>query len=152
MLRCTAPRLKRMHVFKYDDGEFSHQLKRILNRKQVHYYKWDDTPLQVYPADRLAHANVKLNHKTGEELPDPYRKADTYSVPDQKFAKFDVPSMYRDAYWMREREARRVQCPKEWVEHRYKQPWKYDITDDSLAEKFTYSEEEVIAHARRERR
>ena len=63
-----------------------------------------------------------------------------------------MPSEFKDAYWIREREARRVQCPKEWVEHRYKEPWRYDLTDDSLKEKFVYSDEEVVAHAKHERR
>lgn len=117
----------------------------------MHYSKWDEEPLNVYPADRLAHANVKLDQRT-KEIPDFAKRAEAYKVPDQRFTSFAVPEEFKDAYWIREREARRVQCPVEWVEHRYKEPWKYDLTDDSLAEKFTYTDEEVIAHARLERR
>jgi hypothetical protein len=153
MLRRTAIAARKNPVFiKYDNSDFTHQMKRLLQRKYVHYYKWDDEPLQMYPADRLAHANVKLDHRTGQAVYDPYRKADEYLVPDQKYSAYPIPAEYKDAYWIREREARRVQCPKEWVEDRYQQGWKYDLTDDSLAEKFTFSEEEVIAHARLERR
>ena len=153
MLRRTiASRAKHPLVVKYDNADFSHQFKRILNREHAHYYKWDDTPLRVYPADRLAHTNVKLDQRTGEALPDVSRRATTYKVPDQEYTAFGIPEEFKDAYWAREREARRVQVPKEWVEHRYKEAWKYDLTDDSLAEKFTFSDDEVIAHARRERR
>lgn len=153
MLRRASPLLSKKPVYvKYDDSEFTHQFKRILNRKHVHYYKWDEEPLLVFPADRLAHADVRLDQRTGKEVFDASRHVNAYKVPDQKFHYFRVPEEYKDAYWIREREARRVQCPVEWVEDRYKQPWKYDITDDSLKEKFTFTEEQVIAHAKRERR
>ena len=153
MLRRSAVQLRKRPVnIRHNNDNYTHQFKRMLVRERVHKAEWDPRPLQIYPADRLAHANRRLDQHTGQEVPDVYRRASAYEVPDQQFAKFPVPDEYKDAYWIREREARRAQVPMEWIEHRKKEPWRYDTTDDSYAEKFTFSDEEVIAHARRERR
>jgi hypothetical protein len=78
-----------------------------------------------------------------------------YIVPDQHYGRVPVPQRYRDAYWWRERQARRVQCPMSWVADKYRDAatrQRYSFMDFSFEEKFRFSVDDVIAHAKEERR
>lgn len=134
---------------RYDQTAFTDQLKRILQVMPAHKYVWNPEPVQVFPPDALMHTNKKLNHRTGKPLPDPYREATQYLVPDQEYSKLPIPEEFADAYWSREQEARRAQCPDKWMSDRKLEPWKYDVTDDSLRPKKVLSSEEVLANVRR---
>jgi hypothetical protein len=153
MLRQTAVARKAHVILKQGQGLFSHQLKRILQKNHVHYYRWD--PLHMYPARRLAHADVTLDAHTGARKWCPHRAESTVLVPDQKMKAIPVPRDYTDAYWWRDRQSRRVQCPVRWVEHRMysgKQRKKHDFQDLAFARKFQFGVDDCIEHARRQRR
>jgi hypothetical protein len=134
--------------FKQGQGMFSHQLKRILNKKSLHKYNWD--PLPMYDPRKLVHANRFVDHDTYEEKYDPHWENNTHLVPDQEFYNVPVPKEYKDAYWWRDLQARRIQCPVEWVHHRMhtKDKLKYDFQDLAVRKKFEFSYEDVIANAK----
>lgn len=136
-------------VFKQGQGMFSHQLKRMLRKNALHRYVWD--PLPMYEPRKLMHANLLVDHETYKEQYDPHRDADTYLVPDQQFYHIPVPTAYKDAYWWRDLQARRVQCPVAWVGHRMynkKDRQGYDFQDLGFRKKHEFSFEEVVQNAK----
>lgn len=136
-------------IFKQGQGMFSHQLKRILNKKSLHKYNWD--PLSMYNPRVLSHANRRVDHDTYEEVYDPHQSRDSFIVPDQQYHTIPVPQEYKDAYWWRDLQARRIQCPVEWVSHRMynkKDRQTYDFQDLAFRKKFEYSYEEVVQNSR----
>ncbi|KAG5469339.1 hypothetical protein LSCM1_02554 [Leishmania martiniquensis] len=148
MLRFTHAIRKNPVVFKQGQGMFSHQLKRILNKKSLHKYNWDSLPM--YDPRKLVHANRYVDHDTYEERYDPHWEHNAHLVPDQQFYYIPVPKEYKDAYWWRDLQARRVQCPTEWVHFRMhtKDKLKYDFQDLAFRKKFEYSYEDVVANAK----
>lgn len=146
--QCTIC-LKNPVIFKQGQGMFSHQLKRILNKKSLHRYNWD--PLPMYNPRVLAHSNRIVDHDTYEEKYDPHWNNNVHLVPDQEFYHIPVPSEYKDAYWWRDLQARRVQCPVAWVHHRMHNNTDrhtYDFQDLAFRKKFQYSFEETISNAK----
>eukprot|EP00796_Vickermania_ingenoplastis_P004521 gene4521-3308_t len=136
-------------LFKQGQGMFTHQLKRILNKKSLHRYNWD--PLPMYDPRVLVHSNRRVDHDTYEEVHDPHWHQEVHLVPDQVFYAIPVPKDYKDAYWWRDLQARRVQCPVEWVSHRMynkKDRESYDFQDLSFRKKFEYSYENTIQNAK----
>lgn len=148
MLRTTAVSRKNPVVFKQGQGMFSHQLKRILNKKSLHKYTWDALPM--YDPRKLAHANRYVDHDTYAEKYDPHWEQNAHLVPDQQYYNIPVPKEYKDAYWWRDLQARRVQCPTDWVHHRMhtKDRLVYDFQDLAFRKKFQYSYEDVVANAK----
>ncbi|KPA76736.1 putative mitochondrial hypothetical protein [Leptomonas pyrrhocoris] len=148
MLRLSVALRKNPVVFKQGQGMFSHQLKRILNKKSLHKYNWD--PLPMYEPRKLVHANRYVDHDTYEEKYDPHWEHNAHLVPDQAFYNVPVPKEYKDAYWWRDLQARRIQCPTEWVHHRMhtKDRQKYDFQDLAFRKKFEFSYEDVVANAK----
>lgn len=131
---------------------FTHQLKRILNKKSLHRYNWD--PLPMYDPRMLAHTNRQVDHDTYEERYDPHWENNAHWVPDQKYYAIPVPREFKDAYWWREIQARRVQCPVDWVQHRMynkEDRQTYDFQDLGFRKKFQFSYEEVINNAKETR-
>ena len=159
MLHTTCVRLKNPLLLKYGEGLLSKQLDYLLKKKPLHHFEWD--PLPQYPPRRLRHADRALNPFTGAALADPARD-DTrgahnqaYVVPDQHYSRVPVPQRYRDAYWWRERQARRVQCPTQWVAHKFYDARlrdRYSFQDLSFEKKFYFTTDDVVAHALQERR
>ena len=144
-------------VLKFGEGVVHDQLKHILNKKPLHYMEWD--PLPQFPPRKLRHVDRRLNPHTGAALPDPARDdlryERNYFVPDQHFNRVPVPRRYSDAYWWRELQARRVQCPISWVERKFQDPRlreRYSFEDLSFEKKFFFTVDDVVAHARQERR
>ena len=144
----TPPLLKNPKVYKLGhNSNTSHQLKRLLQKKHIHRYSWDK--LTMYDPRRLVHTNKRLDHFTYANLPDPHRSATTYWVPDQEFLKVPVPVEFSDAYWWRELQARRIQCPIEWVEHRHLDAQKasrVDFQDLSMKKKFFVRDEQAVRY------
>jgi hypothetical protein len=157
MLRTTSLQLKNPVILKYGEGLITTQLKHILEKKPLHHFEWDDIP--EYPARQLRHTDRRLDPRTGKTLPDPARDnisfGQNYLVPDQYYHRIPVPQRYRDAYWWRERQARRIQCPISWVSYKFWSPElrdRYSFMDLSFQEKFYFTPDDVIAHAKQERR
>lgn len=149
MLRSSSVLLKNPIVFKQGQGMFTHQLKRILNKKSLHKYNWD--PLPMYDPRKLAHAGRYVDHDTYEEKYDPHWATNAHEVPDQQFYKVPVPAEYKDAYWWRDLQARRVQCPTEWVAHRMYNKGdrqRYDFQDLAFKKKFEFPLDEVVQNAK----
>lgn len=152
MLQTSAVCRKNPIVFKQGQGMFSHQLKRILNKKSLHRYNWD--PLPMYDPRVLAHAGRYIDHHTYDAKYDPHWHQNTYMVPDQRYYSIPVPKEYSDAYWWRDLQARRVQCPVEWVHHRMHNKADrraYDFQDLAFRKKFQFSYEETISNAKESR-
>lgn len=169
MLRSTPLVHKSQVILKFGEGLVTTQLKHILEKKPLHKFEWDALP--EYPARKLRHADRQLDPRTGAAFPNPARDNNIpmkntnntesstattqYLVPDQTYHRIPVPQRYRDAYWWRERQARRVQCPTEWVSYRFWSPKlreRYSFMDLSFEEKFFFSVDDVVAHAKQERR
>ncbi|CUG01156.1 Hypothetical protein, putative [Bodo saltans] len=149
MMRLTTSLLKNPVNFKQGQGMVTHQLKRLLQKKHLHKYNWD--PLPMYEPRKLVHANRYVDHHTYQEKVDPHWSENTVSVPDQKWLKVDVPAEYQDAYWFRDLQARRVQCPVEWVSHRmYKARHRraYDFQDLGFKKKHIFLPEEAAENAK----
>ncbi|CCW63081.1 unnamed protein product [Phytomonas sp. EM1] len=149
MFRFDAVLRKNPVIFKQGQGMFTHQLKRILNKKSLHKYTWD--PLPMYDPRKLVHANRYIDHDTYEEKYSPHWMNNAHLVPDQQFYHIPVPAEYKDAYWWRDLQARRVQCPVEWVSHRMYSKAdrrKYDFQDLAFRKKFEYSFDEVVNNAK----
>lgn len=144
--------------YKMGQGMFSEQLKHLLRKDQLHKMVWD--PLPMYNPRKLAHTEKEIDHYTYQEKHNPHNtmaadNGKVYEVPDQQYRKVAVPSKYKDAYWWRERQAKRVQVPVEMVQDRMYNPekrWQTDFQDLSFKQKFTFTEEEVIAHMKKSRR
>lgn len=153
MLRTSSRLLKNPVIPNYGKGLFSHQLKRILNKKPLHYHKW--TPIALYQPRPLWHADRRVDHVTGQEVSDPHWDRNAYWVPDQEFGRIPVPGDFKDAYWTREAQARRVQCPIEWMGHKMysrQQRIRTDFQDLSFQPKKFFSHKEVLDHAAMRRR
>ncbi|CCW66170.1 unnamed protein product [Phytomonas sp. Hart1] len=149
MFRFNVALRKNPVIFKQGQGMFTHQLKHILNKKSLHKYNWD--PLPMYDPRKLVHSNRYIDHDTYEEKYSPCWMENAYLVPDQQFYHIPVPSEYKDAYWWRDLQARRVQCPIEWVSHRMyskKDRQLYDFQDLAVRKKFEYPYEEVVQNAK----
>ncbi|EPY30340.1 hypothetical protein STCU_04115 [Strigomonas culicis] len=128
---------------------FSHQLKRILSKKSLHRYNWD--PLPMYEPRKLVHASRYVDHDTYEERYDPHWEKEAHLVPDQQYHSIPIPPEYKDAYWWRDLQARRVQCPVDWVSHRmYNKADRrgYDFQDLAFRKKFEFSYEDTIRNAK----
>ena len=139
-------------LFKQGQGMFTHQLKHLLQKKAVHRYIWD--PIEQYPARKLWHTNRIIDHHTYEEKRDPQWNVRKVEVPDQQYSRIPIPPEFKDAYWFRDLQARRIQCPVEWVSYRmYSQKGKnlYDFQDLSMQKKFRFGPEQVVNMARQER-
>lgn len=105
----------------------------------------------MYDPRVLVHTNRKVDHDTYEEKYDPHWKQNAHLVPDQKYYAIPVPKEFKDAYWWRDLQARRIQCPIEWVHHRiHKKSGRqtYDFQDLRVQKKFQYSYEETIQNAK----
>src|SRR3989338_9205476 len=172
MLRSTPLIHKYQVILKFGEGLVTTQLKHILEKKPLHKFEWDALP--EYPARNLRHADRQLDPRTGAAFPNPARdnnipmKNNTnndaasssstttqYLVPDQTYHRVPVPHRYRDAYLWREGQARRVQCPTEWVSYRFLEPRlreRFSFMDFSFEEKFFFSVDDVVAHAKQEKR
>lgn len=149
MLRHSVALRKNPIIFKQGQGMFTHQLKRILNKKSLHKYNWD--PLPMYDPRKLVHAGRFVDHDSYQEVYDPHWVNNAYDVPDQQYCKIPVPAEYKDAYWWRDLQARRVQCPVEWVSHRmYSKVGRrrFDFQDLGFKKKFEFSLEEVVQNAK----
>lgn len=149
MLRLTTSLLKNPVNFKQGQGMVTHQLKRLLQKKHVHKYVWD--PLPMYEPRKLVHANRVVDHKTYQEKVDPHWDNNVVYVPDQTWQKLPVPAEFKDAYWFRDLQARRVQCPVEWVSHRmYKAKYRrtYDFQDLGFRKKHMFSAHEAVSNAK----
>lgn len=149
MLRQTAVFLKNPVNYKQGQGMFSHQLKRLLRKNHVHRFTWDKLPM--YNPRVLVHANRLVDPETHQIVRDAHWEEQAHWVPDQTYAKIPVPKEFKDAYWWRDLQARRVQAPLEWMRHRFYSPSdkrKYDFQDLSLKKKHRYTLEEVVANAR----
>ncbi|CAD2217798.1 hypothetical protein AGDE_00709 [Angomonas deanei] len=149
MFHCSRVARKNPVIFKQGQGMFSHQLKRILNKNSLHRYNWD--PLPMYDPRKLIHADRRVDHDTYEEVYDPHWMNSAHHVPDQRYHKIPVPADFKDAYWWRDLQARRVQCPVEWVSHRMyssEDRRKYDFQDLAFKKKFEFSFEETVANAK----
>ncbi len=166
MLRSTLLARKNPVLLKFGVGVVKDQLDHLLNKKPLHHFDWD--PVPEYPARKLRHADRKLDPRTGAALPDPARdfglssstsssdvQNRSYLVPDQQYLRVPVPQRYKDAYWWREQQARRTQKPVAWEAHKF---WsvdkrhRYNFADLSFEKKFWFSVDDVVAHARQERR
>ena len=157
MLRTTPLTLKNPVVIQFGEGIVTTQLKHILEKKPLHYMEWDELP--EYPARKLRSTDRQLDPRTGKAYPNPARDnmahGTQYLVPDQTYNRIPVPHRYRDAYWWRERQARRIQCPVSWVAYRFWNPTlreRYNFQDLSFEEKFWFYVDDVVAHAKQERR
>jgi hypothetical protein len=173
MLRSTPTVYKSQVILKFGEGLVTTQLKHILEKKPIHHFDWDALP--EYPARKLRHVDRQLDPRTGAALPNPARdnnipmnyknnnsennnsssSSTQYLVPDQRYHRVPVPHRYRDAYWWRERQARRIQCPTDWVSYKFTDPKlreRYSFMDLSFEEKFFFSVDDVVAHAKQERR
>ena len=151
-MRSSLILLKNPVLFKQGQGMFTHQLKHLLQKKAIHRYNWD--PLLQYPARNLWHVNRYVDHHTYEEKHDPHWDARKVEIPDQQFSRIPIPPEFKDAYWFRELQARRVQCPVEWVAYRMhsaRQRRRYDFQDLSMARKVQFDEHQVVEMARQER-
>ncbi|EAN95039.1 hypothetical protein C3747_60g19 [Trypanosoma cruzi] len=149
MFHLSFTRRKNPVIFKQGQGMFSHQLKRLLQKKAIHRYNWD--PLPMYDPRKLVHANRRVDPETWQEVYDPHWDERAHLVPDQVYYHIPVPPEYKDAYWWRDLQARRVQCPVEWVSHRMYNKGdrqRYDFQDLSFRKKFEYSYEEVVKNAK----
>lgn len=140
-------------VFKQGQGTFKGQLERILNKQHVHMSRWDE--LSMYDPRKLAHANRFVDHFTYEtQYSDPLWSSTVHEVPDQRYGRIAVPAEYKDAYWWRDLQARRVQCPVEWVSYRmYNKGLRLrtDFTDLSFKRKWQFTVDHVLANLEKER-
>lgn len=104
----------------------------------------------MYEPRKLVHANRYVDHDTYEEKYDPHSEQNSHLVPDQRFYNIPIPQEYKDAYWWRDLQARRIQCPVEWVHHRMhtSDRRKYDFQDLAFRKKFEFSYEETIQNAK----
>ncbi len=153
MLRVTPFALKNPVIPGFGKGKFTNQFKRILQKEHLHFYKW--TPLTTYDPRPLWHTDREVDHITGQEKASKTWDEDVHWVPDQTYQKVPVPSAYKDAYWVRDAEARRVQCPVDWVFTKYASKngkHRYDLQDLSFKEKKFFSHHEVVDYARTQRR
>jgi hypothetical protein len=144
--------LKNPVLYKQGQGMFTHQLKHLLQKKAVHRYNWD--PVAEYPARNLWHANRMVDHHSYQEVHDPQWDRQAYNVPDQNYLKIPVPSEFKDAYWYRELQAKRIQCPVDWVSHRMYSPKnraRFDFQDLSMKEKFRLPMESVVEKSKQQR-
>eukprot|EP00760_Papus_ankaliazontas_P034274 PhM_4_TR7088/c0_g1_i1/m.55959 len=154
MLQRTHARLGKKPVNRHlAKGMISDQIKVLMNKPHVKpSRRWEDLENGLYDPRRLQNADVKLDAK-GAIRRDPHRQNSTYYVPDQKYVKIPVPEDYKDAYWHREWEARRVQTS---VEDKIHLTWKLstrsrtDFQDLSFRPKFQFSVGEVLELARRD--
>eukprot|EP00758_Cryptobia_borreli_P006689 Tbor_TRINITY_DN5189_c2_g6::TRINITY_DN5189_c2_g6_i4::g.25916::m.25916 len=99
-----------------------------------------------YANNRLFTEEETLN---GEEELLINKNKNIHLVPDQVFNNIPVPYEYKDAYWWRGIEARRVQCPVEWVSHRMyvaRERKLTDFTDLAFSKMFRYSYDDVVRH------
>lgn len=131
---------------------FTHQLKRLLQKKAIHKFVWD--PLPMYNPRKLVHSNREVDHFTYLEKRDPHWENNIHYVPDQKFLKVPVPNEYKDAYWWRDLQARRVQCPIDWVSHRmYRGTSRRatDFQDLAFRPKHRFTVMETVQHAKASR-
>lgn len=146
-MRQTSVCLKNPYVYKFNNSRFTSQLKWLLNKRAVHKHVWD--PIPLYNPRELVHTNQQLDHYTYEPKYDPHREMNTYYVPDQQYNKLPVPSEFRDAYWWRDLQARRLQAPTKWLSHNlYKAERRLftDFQNLSFEKKFKYRKEDVIRH------
>eukprot|EP00744_Colponema_vietnamica_P025830 GILI01038119.1.p1 GENE.GILI01038119.1~~GILI01038119.1.p1 ORF type:complete len:154 (+),score=5.29 GILI01038119.1:44-505(+) len=153
MLRHTAVCHKNPYVYKFNNSRFSTQLKWLLSKKAVHKHTWD--PIPLYNPRDLAHTNQKLDHYTYEPQYDAHREANSFLVPDQTYNKVPVPSEFKDAYWWRDLQSRRVQCPTRWVDHNIYRADRRLYTDfQNLAfqQKFKYRKDDVLRHIKEDLR
>lgn len=153
MLRQTCLQLKNPYVFKHDNSSFTTQLKHLLSKKIVHKRRWES--LGLFKAKPLAHADVYVDHFTYDVKHDPHRRNNTFWVPDQRYGKIPVPSDYKDAYWWRDLESRRLQAPSEWKKHDIYSPHRRAFTDFSnlaFEKKFKYSKSQVLLNMKRDLR
>jgi hypothetical protein len=151
-MRHSTVLLKNPVIFKQGQGMFTHQLKHLLQKKAVHRYNWD--PVSLYPARNLWHADRLVDHHTYEERHDPHWDNKVYEVPDQEYSRIPVPSEYKDAYWFRDLQARRIQCPVEWVSHRMysgKNRNRFDFQDLAMKAKFRIPQLQVIEKSKQKR-
>ena len=149
MFRASQVHQKNPVNFKQGQGMFTHQLKHMLRKQHVHKYNWD--PLPMYDPRKLVHANREVHHYSYEERRDPHWDHRAVFVPDQRYGKIPVPLEFKDAYWWRDLQARRLQCPLDWVWFRFgsarvKRQW--DFGDLAVRKKHSLSMDEVIANAR----
>lgn len=152
MFRLTVHCLKNPVNFKAGQGMITHQFKRLLRKKPLHKYIWD--PLPMYNPRALVHTNREVDHFTYEEKRNPHAEGSVYWVPDQRWEKVPVPQEFKDAYWWRDLQARRVQCPVEWVSHRMYSPLdrqRYDFQDLAFRRKPMVGYHEAAENAKRMR-
>lgn len=152
MLRSSTTLLKNPVNMKQGQGMFTHQLKRLLRKKHLHKYNWDALPM--YDPRTLIHSNREVDHKTYVEKRDPHWDQNVHWVPDQTYEKIPVPAEFKDAYWWRDLQARRIQCPVDWVSNRMysaRRRQEFDFQDLAFRRKKVFTYDEAALNARRVR-